>query len=181
MKTLEELDWFEFEKLCKTYFERRGFQVRMTQFEADGGVDLNLFKDGHKAVVQCKHHSKKVGVEPVRAFYGVMAAQGLSKGYFVALNGFTDDAASFAYRKFGLIDGVILKNFFGATSDRFITRDMIPGEKVIICPKCRSAMALRVRKKGHGDPTFFGCTKYPRCRGIISMDKAYEMGYVPQH
>ncbi len=41
-----------------------------------------------------------------------------------------------------------------------------PG-KVPICPRCSSSMVLRRRIKD-GSP-FFGCTRYPGCKGVINL------------
>ena len=38
----------------------------------------------------------------------------------------------------------------------------------IICPKCGAAMVLRTAKKGdNAGNTFYGCSRYPHCRGIV--------------
>jgi restriction system protein len=37
------------------------------------------------------------------------------------------------------------------------------------CPKCGSEMVLRVAKKGpHSGEKFWGCSKFPDCRGVVS-------------
>ena len=33
-----------------------------------------------------------------------------------------------------------------------------------LCPKCSSPLVLRTRKKDGGQ--FFGCSKFPKCRGV---------------
>lgn len=39
------------------------------------------------------------------------------------------------------------------------------------CPRCGSPMALRTASRGdRAGRQFFGCTKYPKCRGIINLD-----------
>jgi predicted RNA-binding Zn-ribbon protein involved in translation (DUF1610 family) len=40
------------------------------------------------------------------------------------------------------------------------------------CPKCGSEMVLRTAKRGDNQGgKFWGCSKYPECRGILSIDK----------
>ena len=40
-----------------------------------------------------------------------------------------------------------------------------------ICPKCGSNMVIRVAKKGrYKGKRFWGCKKYPSCRGIVNID-----------
>lgn len=45
-------------------------------------------------------------------------------------------------------------------------------EPTLLCPKCGSPMILRIAKKGDraGKP-FYGCSSYPKCRGIINIEK----------
>lgn len=40
---------------------------------------------------------------------------------------------------------------------------------VPLCPVCNSTMVKRVAKRGqHAGSTFWGCRKFPACRGILS-------------
>lgn len=44
------------------------------------------------------------------------------------------------------------------------------GSAQIICPKCGAPMVLRTAKKGNNSGNqFYGCTNYPKCRGIKSL------------
>ncbi|MEK6203794.1 MAG: topoisomerase DNA-binding C4 zinc finger domain-containing protein [Psychrobacter sp.] len=37
------------------------------------------------------------------------------------------------------------------------------------CPRCNSEMVKRVAKKGaHLGQTFFGCSQFPKCRGVVN-------------
>lgn len=83
------LNGFEFEKEIAKLFKTKGYDATVTSATADGGVDIILRKDGEKIAVQCKHHSKPVGPNDVRALQGVVASQNYSKGIFVSLNGYT--------------------------------------------------------------------------------------------
>ncbi|WP_265088566.1 topoisomerase DNA-binding C4 zinc finger domain-containing protein [Psychrobacter maritimus] len=39
------------------------------------------------------------------------------------------------------------------------------------CPKCNSEMIKRVAKKGpQQGQTFFGCSQFPKCRGVVNVD-----------
>ena len=43
----------------------------------------------------------------------------------------------------------------------------------VVCPKCGSAMVLRTARRGpNAGGQFYGCSRYPRCRGIVSLDEA---------
>ena len=40
-----------------------------------------------------------------------------------------------------------------------------------ICPRCNSEMIRRVAKKGlQQGQTFFGCSQFPKCRGVVNID-----------
>ena len=43
-------------------------------------------------------------------------------------------------------------------------------EEKIICPKCGAEMIKRVATKGtNAGNTFYGCSNFPKCRGIINI------------
>lgn len=68
--------------------------------EPDGGIDLILRKKGEMVLVQCKHwEAEQVGVKIVRELYGVVAAEGATKGIVVTTGYFTRDAEIFAQGK----------------------------------------------------------------------------------
>ena len=72
---LLNLTWQDFEHLVGQAFGERGFAVTETNSDPDGGVDLELRKDGELHLVQCKRwRARKVGVDIVRELYGVMSA-----------------------------------------------------------------------------------------------------------
>lgn len=47
----------------------------------------------------------------------------------------------------------------------------LPKDSLSSCPKCRSIMVLRIAKKGRSTGNkFWGCSKYPRCKGVRPYD-----------
>ena len=84
-----QMDGYEFEDAIAKLYESQGYIAEQTSYSGDGGVDIVLFKEGRKIAVQCKHHSKPIGPNDVRALMGVVASQGFDEGFFVSLNGFT--------------------------------------------------------------------------------------------
>ncbi len=85
------LNGYEFENSVAELFKKIGYKsVRRTQGSYDGGIDILMEKDGKKYAVQCKHHSRSVGAEPLRALHGVL--DNFDEGIFVSLNGYTDHA-----------------------------------------------------------------------------------------
>ncbi|WP_277057794.1 restriction endonuclease [Trichlorobacter lovleyi] len=110
---LNQMSWGDFERLVAEHFQRAGFQVsRAGGNGPDGGIDLVVRKNSEKHLVQCKQwKAYKVGVQPVREFYGVMAANGATGGYFVSSGVYTDEAKKFAQGlNLELIDGPQLKS-----------------------------------------------------------------------
>jgi restriction system protein len=178
---LDGMSWQEFEKLVGEAFRLQGFSVVETGGGgADGGIDLVLSKNHEKFLVQCKQwKAYKVGVDVVRELYGVMAAKGATGGYVVTSGTFTDEAKAFASgRNVLLIDGqrlfALIQQVKGATGvstpkaaavNANAARSASPA-----CPVCGSEMSKRTAKKGaNAGSQFWGCVKYPACRGTRSI------------
>lgn len=44
-------------------------------------------------------------------------------------------------------------------------------EVAILCPKCGAPMVKRTARKGpRADKSFYGCSNYPKCRGIVNLE-----------
>lgn len=169
--SLNEMSWGEFETLVAEHFKRNGFEVaREGGGGPDGGIDLVLRKGREKHLVQCKQwKAYKVSVQPVREFYGVMAAAGAAGGYFITSGTFTEDAKVFVRGlNLELIDGEKLKSMIGtaanvapAPSTANVATPATPQ-----CPKCGAVMQIRVARKGaNAGQKFWGCSTYPKCNG----------------
>jgi len=105
---LDGMSWEDFELLVGEGFRLQGYTVGETGGGGpDGGVDLVLRKDGEKFLVQCKQwRAFKVGVQPVRELYGLMAARGAAGGFMVTSGRFTQEAVGFASgRNVTLVEG----------------------------------------------------------------------------
>lgn len=171
---LESMGWREFEQLVGETFRRRGFRVVARGGSVpDGGVDLELHLDGDKYFVQCKQwKSRNVGVAVVRELYGVMAAEGAVGGFVVASGDFTDEARRFAEGR--AIELVATENLLGminaaAPQGEQTAATSVSSIPVTKCPLCSADMALRVARKGaNAGQTFWGCSRYPQCRGTRS-------------
>jgi restriction system protein len=98
---ISALKWQEFEEVIGEAYKRQGYQVEERGGnEPDGGIDLILRKKGEMVLVQCKHwEAEQVGVKIVRELYGVVAAEGATKGIVVTTGYFTRDAEIFAHGK----------------------------------------------------------------------------------
>src|SRR3990167_631653 len=182
-KTIEGISWQQFEQLTGEAFRRQGFTVTETGGNGpDGGIDLVLHKDGEKYLVQCKQwRSLKVGVAVIREFFGVMVAQGAVGGFVVTSGAFTAEAKSFASgRGIRLVEGAELNRWIAASRSTKINlptitcspvnpdkakQEFAPG-----CPVCNSAMKKRTAKYGsNAGGEFWGCSRFPKCRGIVNI------------
>lgn len=184
--SLRALTWQQFEQLVGEAFRRQGYAVEETGGGgADGGVDLRLRRSGKTTLVQCKQwKSWKLGVRVVRELYGVMASEGAVAGIVVTCGRFTRDAEQFAAGKpLELIDGPALWELVKgvkagakvAESPRKPAATPPPSPASVaaspLCPKCGSTMALRTAKRGpNTGAQFYGCMRYPECRGIVNLE-----------
>ena len=177
--SLNEISWADFERLVSEYYRRNGFQVtREGGNGPDGGIDLILRQKSETYLVQCKQwKAYKVGVQPVREFYGVMTARGVAGGYFVTSGEYTEEAKTFAQGlNLTLIDGRRLRQMIDVASKTIAesapaqtsaSAPMQPAATSPVCPKCSSEMKKRVARQGaNAGKEFWGCVSYPKCNGI---------------
>ena len=121
---LEAMTPGEFEELVARLYGRMGFDVDLTQYSRDGGVDLYARRTNEAGVeeiaVQCKYYSGAVGVAEARALYGVVSAeQRLARGVLVTSGSFSDGCRSFVEgKRLDLIDGARLRELL----DRYRVR-----------------------------------------------------------
>lgn len=169
------MTWRDFEHLVGEIYRRQGYTVLETPSSADGGVDLVLRRNGEQRFVQCKHwRSRSVGVSVVRELHGVIAAHGAAGGAIVTAGRFTPEAREFAKRtKIELLEGDELRQQ-AWLADGIATLPLnVPGptsaDTESGCPRCGSAMVQRVARVGpNAGGSFWGCSRYPKCRGIRS-------------
>lgn len=165
---LDQMSWREFEQVVAETFRQKGYQVTPRGGNGpDGGVDVELHLGKDKYLVQCKQwKTTQVGVAVVRELYGVMAAEGAVGGFVVASGSFTPDAKDFAEGKaIELIDARKLRRMIGG-HQATKTEPVVPTVTSPACPVCNSHMVERVVKSGpKAGSRFWGCSKYPRCRG----------------
>jgi len=179
LDSLRAMSWREFEMLVGEAFRRRGYAIQETGLGgADGGIDLILRKDGKTTLVQCKQwKTQRVDVKVVREMFGLLAHHGAAAVKIVAVGDYTPDALRFAQGKpIELIHGEALLAMVregqmppparAATIDIIAAvttpRDSTPPANPV-CPKCGTEMVQRSNRqtKDH----FWGCPKYPACRG----------------
>jgi hypothetical protein len=75
------------------------FNPRVTPGSGDGGIDIEVTRNGLRGVVQCKAHVACVGPHVVRDLYGLIHHSRADFGIIVSRGGFTRGAADFARDK----------------------------------------------------------------------------------
>lgn len=161
----------KFEIFIGQMFARMGYHGEVVGGSSDGGIDIELTKNGRRSVVQCKKFiTRNVTPEDVRGFYGAMGDARADGGFFITTNIFTLAARNWAEDKMDLIDGTRLVQLVRETNtfDLFSTEPVAIREKKFeICPRCGSRLVVRTNKK---DGTqFLGCSTYPKCRYTLAI------------
>jgi restriction system protein len=178
---LDHMSWHEFEMTVAEAFRLDGFEIEQRGgAEPDGGIDMVLRRDNEKFFVQCKQwKAYKVGVDVVRALYGVMAAGGAAGGFVVTSGRFTHDAQEFASgRNIVLVDAPILLDMIRSANRAPIVnprnsakasnraKPLASQPSCPICPICQSDLVKRIAKRGrNAGQAFWGCSRYPDCKG----------------
>ena len=93
------LDGYAFESATTEVLNKHQFNARVTPGSGDGGVDIEVTRNGLKGVVQCKAHVACVGPHVVRDLYGVIHHCGANFGIIVSRGGFSRGAIDFARDK----------------------------------------------------------------------------------
>lgn len=183
---IRNMSWREFEAFVGEVFRRQGYSVEETGGGgADGGIDLILRNSREKVLVQCKQwRTYQVGVKIVREMYGLMVSEQADRVIIVSIGTYTSDAANFAKGKpIELIDGEKLVQLRRALDQQNNTQDVVDAHENMDssqtrscsdpsaspnCPRCGSTMILRTARKGaHAGGQFWGCSRYPQCKGIV--------------
>jgi restriction system protein len=174
-QVLEQMEWKRFEDLCCAFYREKGIRAEVTPLGPDGGIDIALHQDADDparvtAIVQCKAWNQAVGVKPVRELRGVMAHKGLEKAFFMAPQGFTDEARAFAGgSRITLLDGRLFLAMIERLPEDARARLLdlaTAGEWTTpTCPACGRTMVARQSRNG----PFWGCPTYPRCRAKLPM------------
>lgn len=92
-RTLDQLEWREFEFLVGQVFREQGYKVSEGKGIQDGGVDITLVRDKQRLLVQCKHwKTTTVGVSVIRELAGVVLLNKADGGVVVCSGRYTKDA-----------------------------------------------------------------------------------------
>jgi YVTN family beta-propeller protein len=177
---LRSLDWRQFEELVARAYRFQGYEVLTTAHGADGGIDLILTRGTERIFVQCKHwRSQQVGVKVVRELYGLVAAHGATWGIVATSGTYSVEAEEFARTtRTTLLDGRAVAQLVALARDAgpsegppFNHPSPVPAPANLhidpSCPICSAPMALRTVRRGErAGSRFWGCTRYPGCKGV---------------
>jgi len=172
LDSIRAMNWRQFEMLVGEAFRRQGYRIEETGLGgADGGIDLRLSKDGKVTLVQCKQwRSQRVDVKVVREMYGLLTHHRADAVKIAATGDFTPDARRFAQGKpIELIHGHALLTMIREAQSTAPTPQLAPSNTLRQpdgppnCPQCGTVMVKRNNRRT-GD-AFWGCPKYPGCRG----------------
>jgi len=170
---LDDLDWFQLEKLVVALFEASGYRAEHRGgANPDGGIDLVVENADGRVAVQCKHWGKwKCGVAVVRELMGSMLHDGIPQGYLIATEMTPDARELAAEHSIGTMDREELSRWIEgalAAKNHNVRRALERPEK--LCPKCGSKMVQRIAKKGRNSGgIFWGCSRYPQCNQIMNI------------
>lgn len=89
----------ELEDAVADLFSDNGYEVELTPYSHDEGVDIILRRDGKTTIVQCKAFGKSCGPNVARDLFGTMHAFGASDAILVCPRGFTQATQEFARGK----------------------------------------------------------------------------------
>jgi restriction system protein len=95
---LLNMDPFNFERHCMSFFLRAGLEAWVTRKSNDFGVDGFAIHSDGLIIVQCKRNStaNKVGRPTIQQFKGVAEEQNAHRGYVITTSTFSEDAVESA-------------------------------------------------------------------------------------
>lgn len=178
---MDQLPWWEFARLLKEAFRRRGYSPVETAPAPDSGYDIAMRKRNRLYLVRCKRWAARpVDDRMVREFSAVIEAAGAAGGFVISSGGFTVEAEAFAKRsKLNLIGGTKLRRMIrsaqkrsrrqgGQIHDRNIEPTLTEAPE---CPKCGNTMVKQIAKRGpKAGEAFWGCSGFPKCYGMLAAD-----------
>lgn len=94
-----DLDGWEFEEEVAKVFRLNGYRANVTRRTNDDGVDIIMYKDSKKILVQCKHYSAPVGVTVARELNGIREDFNANELILVASSGATQPCMDFLRNK----------------------------------------------------------------------------------
>lgn len=96
MRAIDAMSGTEFEDYVAARLRRAGWRVTFTSASGDYGVDVIAQRDGKSVAIQCKRHSKPVGVAAVQQVVSGARHHACTKSIVVSNQEFTQAARQLA-------------------------------------------------------------------------------------
>ena len=96
IEELLQLSPREFEEYVGELFTHLGYEVEITQYSNDKGIDIIMHKNDTTYGVQCKRYKGSVGSPELQQFIGALTHAKADKGFFVTTGMFTFEAEKMA-------------------------------------------------------------------------------------
>ncbi len=161
-----------FEKAVGELFRDLCFDVLVTQYSGDGGVDIHLEKGGETTLIQCKAERYRVSRGVLKAILEVGEAKLADHVGCATTTGFSEKAEKFAEGWVIDLYGPETLAELGARAKQNpcdgIGNLVIEPMNAPSCPDCGKVMLQRLPH--HSVQPFWGCSDYPRCTGLRSLD-----------
>ncbi len=124
ISTLSAMPWSDFEFLLLTLFSRQRYMVEVRPGVAlHKNIDMIIYKEGRKVLVQGQRHSPIVDLPQLLNFYRSMLAEEADEGIFVTIGVYAEEAIDFAGTKpISLIDGEKLLELIKRTAGAKVSR-----------------------------------------------------------
>lgn len=106
-----------FEETVASVFKDHKYDVKVTGYSNDGGIDIILNKENEEIGVQVKRYKNKIKVEQIRSLVGALLLRGITKGMFVTTSDFQRGVTETAkkFEKHGYkIELMNAEHFYGA-------------------------------------------------------------------
>jgi restriction system protein len=170
------LEWKRFEEVCQEYLIMINQRAELTNIGADGGIDIKI-KNQHGKVIaigQCKAWISSITVKEVREFFGVMASEKISHGYYFATSTFTEEAIKFCVdKKIILLDKhELIKRINGLPKEKQEKLYQLATKGDYTTPTCPNCDKKMLKRTGNNSGReFWGCANYPRCKNRLHIRK----------
>jgi len=182
---LKELSNDEFKKLIVMIFKQRGYTTSTEEEQAYEDVELVLKMNNETTFVKFNRWKDELlDINEVAQLYVAMKEENAAHGIIITSGMFTAEALDLSLGKaMLLINGIDLAQMIDALKSSTNTenegtmetevvkepaQDEMP-ELEPLCPICSCKMIKRTAKKGkNAGNTFWGCSKFPNCRGVVS-------------
>ncbi len=176
---LQYLSHDEFKKLMVLIFKQRGYTVKVKTSQIHEDIDLILQVNNENTFVKFNRWQEALlDVNEIAQLYVAMKEENISHGIIITSGEFTSEALDLSLGKaILLINGIDLSLMIEALQSSDIlneeedepeAKDEMP-ELDPLCPICSCKMIKRTARKGkNAGNTFWGCSTYPNCRGVVS-------------